>query len=397
MESVILDEIKKRILSESEGEKMEIYHVTCEGEPVDSCKTQEQAEDIVNKLEKEHPGKQFIIEKSIYESHSDMIEKLDEMGEDLEETKNMKTKETHEGNAFTNALNKAKEAGEETFTVDGKEYDMEESWSQMEEEGECMECGDGYMEEELTGNQDKIDANDNDKIDAEDFELLRKGEVNEETCEECGKEICECGSGMYESKKQTLRLTESELIKLITKMVNEAAIPGLETQKKVRAASGKENAENLAMVDKKIKDSLSFDGNENPEFPHQNKKGEKMAINNTDEENEFVENNRGGGMENLKYDHEPSKKFKERIKKALEGDSTMGNSQDSPTAIKSDLGKKIAKQAEKEAKYKSEAPMYNKDAQPVKTVNESNEPKLSILEEEIKKMKRMTQYNEKTQ
>jgi ribosomal protein L37AE/L43A len=84
----------------------------------------------------------------------------------------------------------AKEKGEKSFTVDGKEHDVEESWNQMEEEEmreeeECEECGGPTMED-----------------------------VNEGTCEECGKEICECGSGMYESKKKTLRLTESELINL---------------------------------------------------------------------------------------------------------------------------------------------------------------------------------------
>jgi hypothetical protein len=120
MESIIFDEIKKSILKESMGGVMEKYHVTCEGEPVVNCDTQEEAEEHVNKLEKEHPGKQFIIEKANYESHSDMIEKLDKMGEELEETENMKKFETKEGNAFTGAMTKAKESGEKTFNVDGK-------------------------------------------------------------------------------------------------------------------------------------------------------------------------------------------------------------------------------------------------------------------------------------
>ena len=126
MESIVFDEIKKSILNESMGGGMEKYHVTCEGEPVVNCDTQEEAEEHVNKLKKEHPGKQFIIEKANYESHSDMIEKLDKMGEELEETENMKKFETKEGNAFTGAMTKAKESGEKTFTVDGKEFDVEE-------------------------------------------------------------------------------------------------------------------------------------------------------------------------------------------------------------------------------------------------------------------------------
>ena len=48
MESIVFDEIKKSILKESNGGMMEKYHVTCEGEPVDTCETKEQAEEFVN-------------------------------------------------------------------------------------------------------------------------------------------------------------------------------------------------------------------------------------------------------------------------------------------------------------------------------------------------------------
>ena len=73
------------------------------------------------------------------------------------------------------------------------------------------------------------------------------------TCEKCGKEICECGGGMYESKKKTIRLSETELTKLIAKMVSES-IPGLEATKKSHTESGKENSSHLKDVDKKMKD-----------------------------------------------------------------------------------------------------------------------------------------------
>jgi hypothetical protein len=41
--------------------------------------------------------------------------------------------------------------------------------------------------------------------------------------------------------------------------------------------------------------------------------------------------------------------------------------------------------------------MYNKDAQPTKSVNESKFKMSDVLNEEIKKMKDMVSYNKKTQ
>ena len=405
MESIVFDEIKKSILKESTGGMMEKYHVTCEGEPVNTCETKQQAEDIVNKLEKEHPGKQFIIEKAKYDSHSDMIEKLDKMGEELEETENMKKFETKEGNAFTGAMTKAKEAGEKTFTVDGKEYDIEE---------------------ELKGGQKKLDKNHNGKIDGQDFKILRgqkqdtkeeeeecdecgsgymEEDINEmsQTCNECGgmmneEGMCtECSGNMMESKKKTLRLTESELVALIGKMVNEAAVPGIETQKKVRSASGSQNDANLNDVKKKIKGQLEIPGGSNPEFPESNKKGEKVVVNNDEKEDEFVSNFRGGTLLDLDYDSEPSEEFKARLKKALDGDVTMGNSHDAGNVIPTNTGKKLADRADKKEKEQEKAPMYKKDTTPTKEVNESEVLKTNLINEDIEKMKKILGYNKKTQ
>jgi hypothetical protein len=385
MESIVFDEIKKSILKESNGGGMEKYHVTCEGEPVVTCNTHEEAEEHVDKLAKEHPGKQFIIEKTNYDSHSDMIEKLDKMGEELEETENMKKFETKEGNAFTGAMTKAKESGDKTFTVDGKEYDIEE---------------------ELKGGQKKLDKNHNGKIDGQDFKILRgqKQDTNEgEMCNECGGYMneegnCKCGkTSMNESKKKTLRLTESELVALIGKMVSEAAVPGIETQKKVRSASGKENETNLNDVDKKIKGQLEIPGGTNPEFPESNKKGDKVVVNNDDEGDDFVSNFRGGTLLDLDYDQEPSEQFKDRLKKALDGDTTMGNSHNAGNVIATDTGKKLADRAKKKEKEQENAPMYEKDPAPTKEVNESEVLKTNLINEDIEKMKKIFGYNKKTQ
>jgi hypothetical protein len=422
IENIVSEEIKKTIIKESEGNKFEVYHITCEGEPLATFHTEDEAKEELPKYKKSHKG-ELIIEKGVYESHGDMIDKLDEMGEQLEEKENsnMENQQTMEGNAFSQELLKAKEEGKDKFEVDGKEYDVEECWKQleeeeiseeqyaMEEEEECKECGDGYMEEELHGDQDQIDMNKDGKIGAIDFKILRskKKDVDESAencCNECGAPLneegmcSECGSGaMYESKtkKKTLRLTESELVKLIEKMVNESSIPTDTT--KAQAQSKKDNDSHLSDVDKKMKDYLTIPGNNNNEFPQQNKKGESVKVEATSEEEEKITDEKGRGMENLNYDHEPSKKFKERLKKALEGDSTMGNGQDAANVVKSDLGKKVEKEIERKEEDKENEPRYKKEPSPVRHVNESKEKVNSILKEEIEKMKSLSSYNKKTQ
>jgi len=416
IENAISDEVRRIIISESKEGKKEVFHVTCEGEPVSTHDSKEEAESHLDIYKKDHPSKQFIIEKGIYESHSDMIDKLDEMGQQLEEKENtnMENQEPKEGNLFSGALLKAKENGDEKFTVGGKEYDVKESWQQMEEEEiredeQCEGCGDDYMKEEEPKEGKKF------------TQMLMKSITEKtETCEQCGGMLneegsCdECGGGMYESKKKKLRLKESELVSLITKMVNES-IPGLEAAKNSHKESGTVNNANLADVDKKMKDYLSFDGNDNPEFPKAIGKGDKVARKNTPEQEDEIKKN-FAGLENLDYDIEPSEQFKKRLKMAIEGNKLMGNA---PTTKKTNVtpsngaklgeepkdkdgnsiptpetANKIEKQVKNRAEDKKKRVLYTKEPVPV---NESKEKFSNILEEEIKKMKDIANYNKKTQ
>jgi hypothetical protein len=367
IENVISKEVRNKIISESK----EVYHIKCEGVPLGTFDTEEEANEALPSYKAKHDG-ELIIEKGQYDSHESMIDKLDEMNDELEETDNMENTQPMEGNEFSGALKAARDAGEKSFTVDGKEYDVEECWTKEmgeEKEEECEECGDT--------------------------------EMKEGTCEKCGKELCECGGGMYESKKKrTIRLTESELTKLIAKMVNES-IPGLDAVKSAHDGD-KETKQHLSDVEKKMKDSASFDGNDNPEFPKPIGKGEKVARQNTEKENEYVEDTRGGTLLNLEYNTEPSDQFKDRLKKALEGDASTGNSQEYANVIKSDTGKNLAKQAER--KKKKEDSEYTvswghswKSPEEVKVVNETTFKMSNVLKEEIKKMKDMVNYNKKTQ
>jgi hypothetical protein len=508
IENIVSKEVRKTILKEAKETKDEVFHIMCDGEPVANFKTQEEAESHLDIYKKDNPSKQFIIEKGVYESYSDMIEKLDTMGQELEEkeNQNMENQEPMEGNEFTAALAKAKESGENTFTVDGKEYNVEECWNQMEEEEisedwneeeECKECNSEMKEQDEEGqdvysiwnkysdeaysenspsdfsdefeyadnvihhivqnciaNGDCDEADEDDltdelkdtygdtlfgeyragggdmgdmEDDEEDYEDDEEGDENDsisvdegtKMCNECGSMLneegtCdECGSDMVnESKTKKLRLTEKELVNLIKKMVNES-IPGLKAYEDSHRGSGKENKANLSDVEQKIKKSMSFDGNDNPEFPKQIGKGEKVARKNSKEQDAEVAKN-FAGLENLEYDIEPSEQFKKRLKMAIEGHSSMGNA---PTkeVVKptngSKLGekakdengnsiptpetaKKIEKQVKDREKDKKERVLYSKESVPV---NESKMGLSSLLEEEIQKMKKMESYNKKTQ
>jgi len=407
IESIVTDEVRKTIMEESEGNK-EVYHIKCEGIPLGTYNSQEEAENDMDKFKEMHPGKELIIEKGVYESHHDMLDKLDEMNDQLEETDNMENTEMQpeEGNAFGGALAAAKLKGDDEFKVGDKEYDVKE-------EEDCEECGGSYMEEEEEG--------------GDDFEEMLRGrrrkhsyvdngeetpdEMGEEKkcCEKCGKEMCECGGGgMYESKKKTLRLSETELTKMIAQMVSES-IPGLDAAKKSHTESGKENKANIAAVEKKIAATMKFDGNDNPEFPKAIGKGEKVARKNTPAQEDEIKKN-FAGLENLDYDIEPSQQFKDRLKKSIEGHSTTGNA---PTTEKTDVkpsngaklgeepkdkdgnviptpetAKGIEKQVKDRQKDKDNRELYNKQAVPVKSKS---------INEEVEKMKKMFKYNEKTQ
>jgi hypothetical protein len=235
------------------------------------------------------------------------------------------------------------------------------------------------------------------------------------TCNECGSPMneegmCnECGTGMYESKKPILRLNENELVSLIKKMVVNSkknlseAIPGIEVTKKAQSGTKKDGDDAMKLVKDKLKKASSFDGNDNPEFPNQISKGDKMAVNPNKEEEEYIDDNmKGGTLLDLDYDFEPSEGFKKRLKMALEGDPTMGNSQDAANVIKTKTGENLSKSAERKKQKEKDTPeaFYGaRGVQPlkVKTVNESKTTMTSIVNEEISRMKKIIGYDESTQ
>jgi hypothetical protein len=294
-----------------------------------------------------------------------------DLGKSFEKFKkmnDMKEEGDVEENAFVLAADAAKDAGEKEFEFpkgSGKMHkvtikqDIPEE-DEDENRSSCNECG---------------------------------GQLNEEgSCNECGY------GSMKESKKKVVRLTETQLIDAIKKIVKES-VPGLREYKKAHDASGKSNKSSVSDVSKKMKDYLTFEGNDNPEFPNQIKKGDKMAINNTKEQDEVVDKERGRALQDLKYDNEPSENFKKRMKMAIEGDKLMGNeSKEMGNVVpKKGTSERLLKGVKNKKEELDNRVLYNKERVPVKTVNESKGKLESILDEEVDRIMKIQSYNKKTQ
>ena len=282
----------------------------------------------------------------------------------------MEEEEIEEGNAFSEARCKAICAGDESFEVDGKEYEV-------------------------------TDADDSDK------------------------EACGCKS-MKESKKTVVTLSESEMIELIQRLVMEQKeAKGLKDTEKTLKASEKVNDEAMKEVNKKMKDYVKAGSNEgyeeNPdEFPKGNgEMGEddKMMYHASDAVEEYIDQiARSGGMENLEYD--AIKPDDEWIEMNIMGSSKTGNSQDYANAVKTDVNAKVNDRREKNWLAKLKKQSYQKAVQPVEDiagVKKGTKPAMSPddvmaaisenvddkkktkINEELNKMKSMFTYNNKTQ
>ena len=319
-----------------------------------------------------------------------------------------------------------KEKHGQPFKLRKRRMEMEEEKHVCNECGmneEMCECG-GMYNEELKGNQSKIDKNKNNKIDAEDFKMLRK-QKGEKPRTPAGFEHGEIVSGyVKESKNRTLQLTEDEMIELIERIVMEQKAEGLKKTEKVLNQSKKENDSAIKAVTKKLKDYVK-DGSEEPytpeakHFPQGNgemKKTDKMMYTASDAVEEYIDQiARSGGMENLTYDE--IKPNEEWVEMNIEGSSKTGNSQEYANAVPTDANKKVNDRRKKNYLAKLKAQSYNKAPQPVydlagkSTHNDAmsapdalmaklestDEKSKTKINEEIQKMLNLSSYNKKTQ
>ena len=373
----------------------------------------------------------------------------------LDDESQLEEDEATEGNAFTGALANAKKSGKDSFEVDGKEYNVNESedkWIQktnMKKGGlhKALGIPEGNKIPKSKLNSIKKDlmskAKGDKKLSAADSKLLKQ--VN----------MALTLGGLNESRN-ILTLSENELIDMIEQIVKEEIVKdpseknnfsvnkpqGLKKTEKAQGESKKENDNYSKEVVKKMKDYMKdmYMGGkgyeENPDdFPQSNydmeKEHNEMKYHPSDAVEEYIEAFSYPGMTNLVYDE--IKPDDEMISRQIKGDIKNGN------AVTGKDGKalgNVSKRSEKvgdrfkknfdDNLYGAEQMnvSYKRQPQPVdiagskkqngslksikssstgkaeKIMNqlESTEAKATkIINEDLQKMKNLISYNRKTQ
>ena len=333
------------------------------------------------------------------------------------------------------------------------------------------------VNEKLHGGQKRLDKNHNGRIDAEDFKMLRKesdekfiqkatnkmekkgtegkfgswckrnglasedGEVTKECIDKAMKsdnpDVVKMANfaknikgfkGADHKKKKSVKLTESEMIDLIEKIIKEeeekvkgnikvGTTKGLEKYKQVHDKDGKENNDYLKSVAQKMKDYLK-DGSKgeyetNPKiFPKGNGEIEKMkkkAYVPSGAVEEYTDNLTAAALENIDYDD--IKPNEEWVSANIEGSSKTGNNPEWANTGESDVNKKRNKIRKDNMLAKIKRKAYNKAPQPVvndtagedegdkimaklESVDEKQKQKIN---EEFGRMKTLMGYTQKTQ
>jgi hypothetical protein len=278
------------------------------------------------------------------------------------------------------------------------------------------------MGESLKGNQRVLDKNKNNRLDTEDFKMLRKSKRLE-----MGEEDKTSTSKEGKKNKESVKLTESQMIELIESVIMEQSKEkniksmgtpkGLDKQNQIHKKSGKENDDYLKSVTKKMKEYLK-DGSkgdyttEPKIFPKGNgelTKMDKKAYIPSGAVEEYTDNLTAAGQENLMYDEiNPNEEW---ITDNIEGSSRTGNNPEWANTGESDVNKKRNTIRKKNILGQIKKKAYNKAPQPTVNDNagedegsklmaklESLEPKQSKqISEEFDRMKSLITYKGKTQ
>jgi hypothetical protein len=277
--------------------------------------------------------------------------------------------------------------------------------------------------EKLHGKQHKIDKNKNNRIDAEDFKMLRKQQDEEQLYEvEFDKNEFKEGSKpdfldldndgnkkepmksaardakknkKKEKIKESILFTETDLIDLIERLVNEdksnikvSEPKGYAEYEKAHKADKKENEDYLKSVAKKMADYLKgasdkyskYEMKETSKFPTENggMKAKRKKYTPSDAVDEYIEAFSYPGQTNLVYDE--IKPSDEHIKGQLVGNSKNGNAQVDKdgkplgNVVPSEVGERFYKNFQ-ENLYGQEQQQasYKRQPQPVDQAGENTE------------------------
>ena len=245
-----------------------------------------------------------------------------------------------------------------------------------------------------------------------------------EKAREEGKDEFEVDGETYKVEpKESVQLSEEEMIDLIEKIIEEqkisggGKIEGVTSQNKAMKTSEKETNEYHKDLMKKFKDYLK-DGskgefNESPtDFPKGNgelEKMEKKAYTPSDSVEEYIDQiARSGGMENLSYDQ--IKPDEDWLDKNIVGSSETGNSDEYANAVATDVNKNVKKRKDLDILNKLKKQSYEKAPQPVfdmagenthkdvMDLGESKEDKKQTkINEDLERMKNLISHNYKSQ
>jgi len=257
--------------------------------------------------------------------------------------------EVEEGNAFSGALEKAREEGKDEFEVDGKKYDVEPKESVQLSEEEMIDLIEKIIEEQKISGGGKIAG------------------------------VTSQNKAMKTSEKET-----NEYHKDLMKKFKDY-----------------------------LKDGSKGKFNESPtDFPKGNgelEKMEKKAYTPSDSVEEYIDQiARSGGMENLDYDQ--IKPDEEWLDKNIVGSSETGNSDEYANAVVTDVNKNVKKRKDLDILNKLKKQSYEKAPQPVfdmagenthkdvMDLGESKEDKKQTkINEDLDRMKNLISHNYKSQ
>jgi len=302
--------------------------------------------------------------------------------------------EMEEGNAFTDALRKTKKG--EKFKVGNKTYTDRSS---LEEST--------YYELNYKG-QTKLLA------ESEFVKLInRLAKKSDKTVTYRLKTVD--GVHMF-TESQMLTLIEDIVIKEEKKFSKGQTPKGLGEYERSVKKSKKENDDYIKSVGKKMKDYLKDgskgDYEENPKhFPKGNGQLEKMKSNKytmSDEGKDFIDSYMHPGMEDLVPDQ--IEYDVDWTSDNIKGSSRTGNNPKWANAEETELGEKLVKKMKDKKYHKAKMAAYRKAKQPVTDGTGDNsgsglniklenleERKEKVLNEEFSKIKDLISYNRKTQ
>jgi len=303
---------------------------------------------------------------------------------------------------LTNIINKAiKRIGENhALTRDNKGVEMKS----MEIEEDRKDFRKGRTNE--VGNE-TMDSVIEESLKAVVGEMAEKM-ILENTINGMIKEVIKESEDTTETKidESTTDTIKKLVNKKLKDKLNEAkkSHPGYDEYEKAVKKSKTENDKAMKDTKNKFKEYETFEGNDNPEFPHQemsktNPDGQFQYYRNNEEDQEFVDDFSHPGL----IDFDINNLNLDMLTKYLEGSSETGNAQTDKdgnglgNVVPTDTGTKMMKSAErrKEKISQEKASMtnlrgYTPDVQKVKQVKEGTET-------DMDKMKKLWSYNKNTQ